>query len=193
VAMTGGTLRAGTSVLAKGTYPPPGDALGDLRDARVSQTASVEVTPLEFGTGAGKIDHLSVSDHALAAGASLTFDLYAGTDLLDLVGFDAAFRNVKFVQVSILSGGDASGVRVGGAAADEWVGYFAAAGDRRDIFPGGPPFVDGSPAGVAVTSSAKNLKVENLGAAAATLRVVVAGSASLSGSPMGLLLALTYP
>lgn len=193
MAMTGGTIRVGTSVVIKGTYPPPGTSATDLRDVRVSQTASVECDPLIFGTGSGKIDHLSVSDQIIAAGASATYDLYTGTDLPDLIGFDAAFRNVKLVQISIVDGGDTAGVRVGGAAADEWVGFFAAAGDKRDIFPGGPPFLDGSPAGKTVGATTKNLKVENLGAVAVTVRVVVGGSSALTGSPMGLLLALTYP
>jgi hypothetical protein len=70
------------------------------------------------------------------------------------------------------------GVRIGGAASNEWVGFFAAAGDKALIFPGGPPFLAGSPAGVAVGTSTKNLLIENLGAVSVTVGIQVAGTSS---------------
>ena len=98
------------------------------------------------------------------------------------------------VSVSILEGG-ASGVRVGGASSNEWPGWFVAAGDKQDVYAGGPPFWQGDPQdGKAVTSAAKNLKIENLSASAECIvRIVVTGSAFTGGMAGGLLLALTYP
>jgi hypothetical protein len=65
-----------------------------------------------------------------------------------------------------MSGGDTSGVIVGAAASNEWVGFFGASGDTLTIYPSGPPFAVGSPAGVAVGTTTKNLKIANAGAAA---------------------------
>lgn len=177
MAMTSGTLTAGSTCAVNGIYPPQGVA-GNLANTRVSQTAPVDVTTLTFGTASGQVDLITCSDRAINATSSATYDLYTGTDLKDLDGQTCAFRKVKFVQVSIITGGDASGVRVGGAASNAWPAFFADASDKALIFPGGPALPGGSPAGVAVGSSTKNLLIENLGAVAVTVRIVIAGTSS---------------
>jgi hypothetical protein len=189
--LSGGSLRTTLGAAVKATYPPQG--IGDeLETIRVSQFANDQPSVLQFGTGSGRFDRLTLSDRSILPGASATWDLYTGTDLLGLAGETCAFRTVRQVKVSIVSGGDTSGVRVGGAASDEWVGFFESAGDSLDIFPDGPPFWVGSPAGKAVGASTKNLKVENLGAAEVVVRVLIAGAISAAGEWMGFGL-LTYP
>lgn len=177
MAMTTGALTASTACAVTGTYPPEG-VPGKLASTRVSQAAGVDVETLKFGTGPGQVDLITCSDRTIGPGGAATYDLYTGTDLRDLAGLVCALRRVKYVQVGIVSGGDGAGVRVGGAGAATWAGFFAAAGDKALIFPGGPPYLGGAPAGVAVGPTAKNLQVENPGAVAVTVRIVVAGTSS---------------
>lgn len=179
MAMIDGEVSASTACSVRGTYPPQGVS-STLRNTAIAQSADADTTTLTYGTASGNVDLITCSDRTLAiqgtAGDDATYDLYTGTDLKDLDGLTCAFRKVKFIQISIISGGDTLGVRIGGAASNEWVGFFAAAGDKHLIFPGGPAYQAGSPAGIAVGSSTKNLFIENLGAAAVTLRIVIAGT-----------------
>lgn len=179
MAMTAAGVTAETKVTVTGTFPPQGVS-STLTSNRISQSAPVDVGALAFGTASGQVDLITCSDRTLAiqgaAGDDATYDLYTGTDLKDLAGLTCAFRKVKLIQISIVSGGDTAGVRIGGAAADAWAAFFADATDKSLIFPSGPPFLAGSPAGVAVGASTKNLFVENLGAVAVTLRILIAGT-----------------
>lgn len=179
MAMTDGEVSASYSCKVRGTYPPQGVS-STLATTKISQNANGDITTLTYGTASGLVDLITCSDRTLAiqgtAGDDATYDLYTGTDLKDLDGLTCAFRKVKFIQISIVSGGDALGVRIGGAASDAWVAFFDNTSDKSKIFPGGPAYVGGSPAGVAVGASTKNLFVENLGAAAVTLRIVIGGT-----------------
>lgn len=191
MAMTGGQLRASTGIQVNGVYPAPGTGTA-LRNVRVRQATSKQFT-LTFGTGDNEADRLVCQDVAIAAGSSATWDLYTGTDLKDINDQTAAFRIIRYVALQVVDGGDDSGVRVGGAASNEWVGFFAASGDKADIFPDGPIWQMGSPDGVAVGSSTANLKVENLGAVEVTVRVVVGGTTLTAGQWTGFFGMLTYP
>lgn len=177
MAMTDGSVRASCSATVSGTYPPQGVS-STLNNTTINQTASAEVTTLTYGTTSGKVDLISCSDRTLTATTSATYDLYTGTDLKDLDGLTCAFRKVKFIQISIVSGGDASGVQIGGAASNAWVAFFADTSDKHKIFPSGPAYAGGSPAGVAVGATTCNLKVENLGAASVTVRILIAGTSA---------------
>lgn len=191
----GGSVRAASAATFRATYPAAGDGsdAAALRAMRVTRRVTPPVEPLTFGTGESSFDHWAVRDVTLAAGASVTYDLATGTDLPGPADETCAFLVVRWVEVAVIAGGDSAGVRVGGAAADEWVGYFAAAGDKHDVYPGGPSYRGGSPAGKAVGAAAKNLKIENRGAVAVTVRVAIAGStAAVAGYAMGVL-GLTYP
>lgn len=190
-----GSLRAFTSTTLKGTYQPQGIVTPgeEQRNNEIKRTANDEIATLEYGTGSGTFERECVSDRSILAGSSVTYDLYTGTDQPGLQDESAPFRVVRFVKVSIVSGGDTSGVRVGGAAANEWVGFFASAGDQFDIFPNGPPYLAGSPTGKAVTSSTKNLKIANLGAVEVVVRIVLAGSIHVAGEWTGFWGFLTYP
>ena len=175
MAMTDCSVKAGVSCSVRGVYPPQG-VTGELNNFTVTQDGNVQVATLTYGTASGKVDLITASDRTLTAGATATYDLYTGTDLKDLSGGTCAFRKVKFVEIMIVSGGDSSGVRIGGAAANIWPAFFADSSDKHLIFPSGPPYLGGSPAGVAVGAATCNLKLENLGAASVTVRVVVAGT-----------------
>jgi hypothetical protein len=192
--MSGGSVRTTVGTAVRGTYPPQGSTTDDpLANVTIALFANDQPAILQYGTGSGRFDRLSCSDRAIPAGSSVTYDLYTGTDLLDLVGGTTPLRYVRFLKIGIVSGGDTSGVRVGGAASDEWVGFFEAAGDSFDIFPDGPPFMAGSPAGKAVGASTKNVKIENLGAEEVVVRIVLAGSVVVPGAWTGFWGFLTYP
>lgn len=182
MAMTDCTLVASSKLALTGRFPPQGVA-STLADLRTSQSANVDCTAFTFGTGSNQVDLESCSDRTLdaAGGAAptLTADLFTGTDLKDLAGGTAAFRHIKFIQISIRSGGSALGVRVGGAAANTWAAFFADATDKAKIFPGGPAYAGGEPTvGVVVDATHKNLLIENLAAVAVTIRIVIAGTST---------------
>ena len=189
--MTDGLLRASQGLALRGVFEPQGFN-GTLKDTTIRQTATGEIV-LNFGTFTSEVDTLICQDKVLLASASATYDLYTGTDLLDIDGQTAALRLVKYVGVFVVSGGSSSGVRVGGAAANTWSAFFDDTSDKYQIFPSGPPFQGGSPAGLAVGSSTKNLKIENLSTSAAvTVRIVIGGNRVVAGMLMGIL-GLTYP
>ncbi len=173
--MTSCSVTASGTGAVLGVYPPQG-VTGELANFRVAQSADDSITALTFGTAAGQVNLITCSDRTLAAGASATYDLFTGTDLRDLIGETAAFRWVRYLKVSIVSGGDAGGVRIGNAAADAWGGFFGAAAHTLTIAPGGPAFEAGSPTGVKVEAATKNFRLENLGAVAVTVRILLAGS-----------------
>lgn len=170
-----------------GTTPSQGTAAtGRPADPTTSATAAAAMT-LRFGIGSGQANVFCAYTATLAAGATATYDLYTGTDIKDLFGQTAAaFRILRGLEVAIVDGGDTSGVRIGGAASDEFVGWFASAGDQQDIYPGGPAYLAGSPAGKTVSSTAKNLKVANNSAVPVTIRILLAGSSFATGQVMGL-------
>lgn len=174
MAMTAGTVRVSNGAKVSGTYPPQG-VTGELNNFVVSQSADAAAA-LSYGTASGQADLLVCQDRTLAATTAATYDLYTGTDLKDLAGLTAALRKVKYLGVFIVSGGDTAGVAIGGAA-NPWPGFFADVSDKAKIFPSGPPYQGGSPAGVAtVVTTGINLKVENLGAVSVTVRIVIAGT-----------------
>jgi hypothetical protein len=181
--MTGGSVKSSSSVRLVATMSATG-----AKAARTTQTQQVVL----YGTGTARGDVFVSRSRTLAAGASETLDLFTGTTLLDPFDADAPFRVIRYVEVAITAGGDASGVRVGGAASDAWAGFFAHTSDMHLLFPTGPSYRGGSAAGVAVSSGAKNLKIENLGAVEVTYDIVLAGDNSTAGDAMGVL-GLTYP
>lgn len=174
MAMTAGSLRTSTGVVLQGTFPPQG-ASSTLRSTVIRQAASGQAL-LAYGTGTGACDILVCQDKVINATTAATYDLYTGTDLRDLDGGAAAFRKIKYAGVFIVSGGDATGFAVGGAAANQWVAFFSDVSDKHKIFPSGPPYQGGSPAGVAVGATTCNFRLENLGAVAITVRIVLAGT-----------------
>lgn len=194
---SGSRVSSQAQLVTRLVYPPPGTVPPDgaLRDIRIQQTDTVQPTTLPLGTGVGTFDLSCINDKSIPASSSLMFDLFTGTDLPGAEGETCAFRIVRRVWISILSGGT-SGIRIGGAASNEFSAWFVASGDKSDIYAGGPHFDQGdAQVGKTVTSSTKNLKVENLSTtAAAVVRISVTGSAQVVGGWVGPWFGLvTYP
>lgn len=176
MALTDCSFAVSLTVKATGTIAAQGNAVSNAVTDPTTGASGGSTQSLSYGTTSGKADIVAVAEVDIAGAASATYDLYTGTDIKDLFGGTAAFRKIKSLVVQIMSGGDTSGVIVGAAASNEWVGFFGASGDTLTIYPSGPPFVVGSPAGVAVGSSTKNLKIANAGAASARIRISIAGT-----------------
>lgn len=189
---SGGKIMAGVSANVALTFPPQGADLPTTADDLTYRRIFSGSQSLTFGTASGQFDTPAVKSVVLGAGASVTYDLYTGSDILQLDGSAAPFRTVKYVGVFILSGGDASGISVGGAASNAWGAFFADASDIAKHFPSGVPFQQSSPAGVSVGSSTKNFNIANNGAVDVTLGVVVAGNLLLGGMWTGFWGFLTY-
>jgi hypothetical protein len=171
--MTSGSWSLTTAIRATGALLPsnqPTAARARLSD-RIGQA-------LTYGTTSGKADIICFQTRSILTTATLTLDLYTGTDLRDIHGDTAAFRKIKSLVVWVDSGGDTAGVRVGGAGADTWVAFFANTSDKHLIFPSGPPYLGGSPAGVAVGNTTKNLLLENLSAVTAVVGIAIAGTSA---------------
>jgi len=170
--MTGGSWALSAAVRATGLLTPTNQPKGsriNLAD-RIGQT-------LTYGTGSGAADILCFQTRTINATTTLTLDLYTGTDLKDVFGDTAALRKVKSIAVWVDSGGDTAGVRIGGAGTNPWPAFFAdGASDKHLIFPSGPPYLGGSPAGVAVGALKCNLKIENLGTVSVVVGIAVAGT-----------------
>jgi hypothetical protein len=194
--LVGGSVTSSSGTSVRGTFAYQGVTVPDdeSNTFSASQNATADVDPVAYGTGSGTMDRVTCSDRAIPAGSSVTFDLYTGTTLLDLAGGTCAFRTIRRVKVVIKDAASStSGVRIGGAASNEFLGWFVAAGDKADIFPGGPPFEQGSPAGKQCASGTANLKIENLDTTTeVVVTVLVAGSVQEAGYAMGPP-GMTYP
>ncbi len=186
-----GRTTVSTTVAIQATIPAPGSAIGNTLRDRVANPAGGATQTLPYGTSIGQADVFCDGEYAIAAGASLTLNFYDGgttvNDLTTSFGVAANLRVVRSVVVGVKpETGGTSGVTVGGAAANEWVGFFGAAGDTAVIFPDGPALAMGSPAGVAVTSTTKNLKLlNNSSTAPVTVQVFVSGGILTVGTVMG--------
>jgi hypothetical protein len=166
-----GSFRLSVSARGVASVTPAG---GVRRGANAAEAVR---QALAYGTASGQFDRLYRASHTLAAGASVTLNLYDGS-LSDVLGQTAPFRELRSVMVWVASGGDAAGVDVGsdGVVADPLPLPLKGTNPRVTVFPDGPPALLGSPAGVAVGTSTKNLKITNSGAVEAVVGVVLAGS-----------------
>lgn len=178
--MTGGTLRSSSSVRVSAAIAATG--------AKASRTTTAQQTTA-YGVGSGQANLIVSRSRTLAAGQAETIDLFSGATLLDLFDGLAPFGTIRYIEIAVTAGGDAAGLRIGGAASNPWGAFFADAGDMHLTFPTGPSYRGGSAAGAAVTAAAKNLKVHNLsGTASVTYDIVISGTAvALSGTVMGVL------
>jgi len=186
-----------TTVQLSGTLPAPGNAPSNtLANPTANPTATTK-QELTYGTGEGEIDVPCNGEFIISAGGTLTLNLYDGgtttSDLTTVFGAAANLRRVKSLTFAVVSGGGENGVAVGGAASNEFYGFFGAAGDKVKIYPDGPALPLGSPAGATVTSAAKNVKLENLSSTAAVVvRVTAAGTTVEPGYATGLIGMPTY-
>jgi hypothetical protein len=185
--MTGGQFQIASIVGVSGTNT----YLNGAASVPLNSTQNCTQT-LTFGTSSGKMSVEVNQLRGLGAGSSETLNLYDGS-LLDVFGFPATFRTIRSFVLFVSSGGDADGVTVKGADSNPNTLFWIGTTPGKTVYPSGPPELGGSPAGVSVTSGASSIKVTNNGAAAVNYVLMVAGSAGVSGSPIGMLLGLTYP
>ncbi len=170
--MTSGSWRLTTAVRSFGTFTPTNGVKAVPLLVTRGQTQS-----LAYGTGSGQANLHVVTLRTILAGADATLNLYDGS-LLDVHGQAAAFRKLRAVVVRVVSGGDASGVDVGedGVVTNPCPLFLKGTTPRATVFPSGPAFSAGSPAGATVSNTAKNLLLHNSGAATVVVEVALAGS-----------------
>jgi hypothetical protein len=184
------------SVRLTSKLQPSGNApVNSLSEPSASANLVLSET-LDFGVSIGQINRPCVGQYLIAAGASLTLNLYDGgttsSDLTTQYGEAANLRLARFIYIAIVDGGDTAGVTVGNAASNAFVGGFDSATSTKTIYPDGPPHMDGSPAGFTVSSTQKNLKILNNGAVEVVVNVVVTGSNITIGMATGLGIPPTY-
>lgn len=160
---------------------PQGTAVSnDFSPPTAGAVASTQLS-LAYGTGSGQADILCAGEYDLTVSGggtpSVTIDLFAN-GLPNVFGGTANFLHLKAIHVSIKSGGDSSGVKIGNAGANPNKLYFDSATDTWTILPNGTPFVGGDPAtGVVVDSTHRNILIANASAVAVvTVRVMLAGT-----------------
>ena len=169
--MTSGSWFLTAAIRAAGTLTPTDQPTG----SSITLTDSADQS-LTYGTSSGNADIIVWRTKPLTAGATATYDLYTGTDLKDLFDATAAFRKIKSVAIWVDSGGDTSGVTIGNAASNANALFFGAQAHTATIYPSGPAFLGGSPAGVTVDATHKNLKVLNNGAVSVVVGIAIAGT-----------------
>ncbi len=181
--MNAGTWRTTTGFKLQASDLPPGASSRN----RVN-VGDGSVQAFAYGVGPDNRFDLPIDElRVIAAGSSLTLDLFGGVDLLDRFRRGANIRSVKDVLIRIESGGDTNGVRIGGAGSNAWLANFGTTADTWDIFPSGPPFQAGLPTGIAVTATSKNLLLTNRsGTTAVTVSIRIAGSAAVTGNVTGI-------
>lgn len=178
-ALTAGTWQITAQVLISGAkIAPQGNAATiTLAYPTVDEPGSGQQQDLTYGTASGKADILCAADLNVMAAGSITLDILTGTDLKNVFGGDAPIAKLKGIYISIVSGSDdTSGVTIGNAAANANILFFGNVNDTWTIFPSGPPFLGGKPAGVTIDGTHKNVKIANGGAVDAVVRVMLAGS-----------------
>lgn len=147
---------------------------------------------LAYGTGEGTVSLAVCQTRGLGPGASETLDLFDGS-LADVFGVAAGFRVLRAYALWVdPETGDAGGLTVSGGASNPHTLFMGGTAPTKTVYPGGPADVGGSPAGVAVTSAARTVKLTNNSSTDLTYTIVLAGSPAAGGSPVGLLLSLTY-
>lgn len=179
----GGNFTLSTATRIKDRIQRAGDATATPASRNDGHAQSVS-----YGNGEGYADYYIDRSITIGAGSSVTYDLQTGTDLKSIFNETATLAAVKSIAIWVdADTGDESGVRIGGAASNCWLANFSDTSDMATVFPGGAPWCAGSPAGLTVSSTAKNLKLENLGAAAATVTIKIAGSSRTTGMLLGIL------
>ena len=188
--MNGGSWRIGVTTEVKGEKSLGTTGITVPLTVRESSSAT-----LSYGTASGYMNVEAVIAQGIPAGASHTFDLFDGS-VTDVYEDAANFRYVQSFTFRVTSGGDSSGLSLTGGASNPhglfWTGT-AGTSTGQTVYPSGPPASGGGSAGAAVTSTARTLRVTNLGAVEAEYELILVGSISVPGVPMGLLLTLTYP
>lgn len=170
--MNTGTYRLSVGIKGIACTLVPANALQSLY-ANPSESV---LQSLSFGTGTGNGNLIVVEELTIAASSSVSINLYDGS-LLDLFQQPAPFRFLRSFVAWVNSGGDATGVTIAPAASNPNLLWWTGTSPTKTVYPGGPPECGGSPAGVAVTSSAYGVTfTNNSSTAAVTVGLALAGS-----------------
>jgi hypothetical protein len=168
---------------------------GNIAYNRANPTRAISQV-LGFGNGSGTMNQLILMERSLGPGLSETLDLYDGSTnnpaFIDILGSNVAFRTLRGIAFWILDGGDTAGVTIGNAASNAHPLWWGGTTPTQTIYPSSGGMSGGQQAGVAVTSSVRNVKVLNNGAVSVTYIVAAAGAINVGGGAMGVL-GLTYP
>lgn len=170
------TFKVTAGVVANATQLPQGSASTSTLQSIILTGGDANSSTTTYGTASGLGNLICCQDRTLSASSSETLDLYTGTDLKDMAGLTAAFRKLKVLVIWIVSGGDTSGLTIGNAASNANTLWFDAATDTWTIYPGGPAFMGGQPAGKTVDATHKNIKIANGGAVSVTYRIYAVGT-----------------
>jgi hypothetical protein len=175
------TITPGTSTSITGTQAPQGTAGSSTISANSATIQSTcNGTVLTYGTASNQVNLIVCQDRTLAISTNEILDLYGHTTPLgDIFGSNCLFLHIKYIMIYLLPGtGDISGLTIGGAGANPWVGPMGGTTPTITIYPGGRPWELGEPtAGFVVGSTNGQLKVANNSASvAATYRLVIGGT-----------------
>lgn len=155
---------------------PQGNAVSNTLNAPGNDQSLSGNQRLTFGTASGQADILCAAQYTLAGAGTQTFDLFAN-GIPDVFGGAANFRKLKSIAIAIVSGGDASGLIIGAAASNATPLFFGNQNDTWTISPNGPAFLGGSPDGVVIDATHRNLKITNGSASVpVTFNVFLAGT-----------------
>ena len=187
--MTGGSWKSQTALTLTGQLQVANAPL-----PLAQSLAPNAIQSLPYGTGVGTASIVVSQTYLLAAGSSVTLNLYDGS-LLDVTNAAAAMRLLRAYAIWISAGGDSAGVTIGNAGSNPHPLFFGATTSTKTIYPSSEGDGSGNSvgAGVVVSATACNVKLQNNGAVPVTLSVNFAGTQAVSGVPMGLSLLFTYP
>lgn len=145
--------------------------------------AAVQLDDGNMDGQANQVWHTRPGGRRLAAGASETFDLTAMTfQMLGVTATLPAFVEIRAICIVLLSSGQGDYLQVGGAASNEFVGPFVAAGDKIKVHAGSPFLVGNIFDGWTVSGSAKNLKITNSSAVDVSYEMCILGTTGSSTS-----------
>ena len=177
--LTGGSIQGATSIQVKGTAAPQGTASSTTLQSLTTTVTGSAQESLTYGTATGQVNLIVAQDRTLAASSNETLDLYGSTTpLADIFGANALFRHIKYIAIYIVSGGDVSGLQIGNAGSNPFLGPFGGTSPTVLIYPNGPGFQVGEPTvGWAVTTAAGQLKITNESSSVSVnYRIVIGGT-----------------
>lgn len=163
-----------------GTMSPPGTASTSGAAPPTAGNTFGSTISLAYGTGSGQVDNIVQQDRTLNASATETLNLFDGT-LRNILNEANGFTSLKAVVIRIVANPDGaangSALTVEPGASNPHPLFFGSTSfPAKSIKLNGPGFVDGDPVGVAVSNTAKNIKLTNADATnKVTYRIEMAG------------------
>jgi hypothetical protein len=147
------------------------ESYGDSFSSAQLPVSLSSVFRMTNGTSSGNINAVSTDSITLAAAATTTIDL-TSVNLID--NSSGGFSNLKSFCVFITS--TTGELRIGGSGSNILKLWFVDNSDASTIYPSSVPFLQGSPAGITVNSTNKNIILTNThGSESVTARWVAVG------------------